>query len=325
MESFITAKILIRAIVFVTLFATGGKAFAESVLTLLPNGVQFDEISQALKEELSEDITFEDFSVNKNTTVAELSEAIDKVKPKAIVIVGNTSVNLYVKYQKANKGEDFPPSIAVAALFLDKLLPKIENAAGIRYEIPLVTSAVNIRSLLSKDIKKIGVLHRNLMDDFIKINSQLASAEGIELVPLSLQNKSSDRVSSVKSKLNAMMKMDIDALWVINDNNLLNSATLSKSWIPVMKETSLPVIVGIESLLNSKLQFGNFAVVPDHYGLGEQTASMLIDVMDNEWLLGDVDLEQPLSVIKMVNVSLLEKKGIAYDKNRLSMFDEVVK
>jgi len=325
METFMNNKKSIRVFLLLSVFVFCSHTQAADVLTLSPKGEQLSQISTALNDELEGELDFERLEVDKKTSVEMLANAVESAKPKVVLLIGNASVNLYSKYQKLNKDKEFPAAIALAALFLDKFLPDIENAVGIRYEIPLVTSAINVRSLLKKDVKRIGVLHRELMSDFISINSKLAAAEGIELVPLKLSNKESNWGSSIKNNLKTALKEDIDALWVINDNVLLNGSTLAKSWLPVLKQSKLPVIVGVESLLNSKLQFGTFAVVPDHYGLGEQAASLLIDIMDNDWAIEDSDLEQPLSVRKIVNASLLDKKKIDYKKDGLVFFDEVMK
>lgn len=316
---------LIKSLIAVCCVITHVMANAETVLTMSPKGAQFQEIIEGMKEDLGEELDFKNLVVDKSTSIKDVAESFDSLAPSAVVLVGNQSVNLYSKYQRSVGQKQFPPGIAVAALFLEKFIPKLTNVTGIRYEIPLVTSIPSIRNLVQGDIKKVGVVHRELMDDFININKKYTDAEGVELVSVKLLNKDKQRVKNLKKELQQLLESDIDALWVINDNNLLNGSTISKAWLPLIQSSALPVIVGIESLLNTKFSFGSFGIVPDHYGLGVQAASQLIDIMDNEWEISGDSLEQPLSVKKLVNTTVLKKKRIPYDATQLATFDSVIR
>jgi hypothetical protein len=316
-----------RQICFALLVVLAAPSFAEEEdvgLIFTTQGKAFEEVAQGIMGDLEEDLSFVTVTLDKKSTVSDVSGAIKKHNPKVIVLVENNSLRLYEKYQKENPKASFPPSVAVAALFVDRYLSKLKNATGIRYEIPAVTSIVNMRSVITKKVRKVGVVHREWMKSTIEQNAKYCKAEGIELVSISLPNKGKKLESQLKSGLKKLSK-DVDAIWVLNDNVLLNGKMIRSAWLPTIGKAKLPVIVGIKQILSTKLNFGSFAIVPDHYNLGVQAASIIGELMDDDWEIGDRDIEQPVSVKKVVNVAVLKKKSVKYNEDKLSAMDEVVR
>lgn len=286
---------------------------------------QFEEVVSGIVGDLEEDLTFKIVTVNNDTTVSDIGKHIKAIQPSVIVLVENRSVSLYQKYQSMNPNADYPPSVSVAALFVDRYLKKLKNATAIRYEIPAVTSIVNMRSVLGKEIKKVGVVHREWMKPIINQNKLYCQSEDISLVSVSIPNNHKKLDSKLKSGIDELDKADVDAIWVLNDNVLLQGKMLGKAWIPKMKKLNIPVIVGVDVFLRTELNFGSFAIVPDHYNLGVQAASIIGEIMEDEWQIGDRDIEQPVSVKKIINTKVLNNKKIKYQEDKLGMMDKVIR
>lgn len=323
----VATLVKMRQVCLALLVLMAAPSFAEDEdvgLIFTSQGKAFQEVVQGITGDLEEDLSFVTVTLNKKSSASDIKSAIKKHKPKVIVLIENNSLKLYEKYQKENPKADFPPSVAVAALFVDRYLSKLKNATGIRYEIPAVTSIVNMRSVVSKPVKKVGVVHRDWMKSLIEQNAKYCRAEGIELVSISVPNKGKGLESKLKSGLKKLSK-DVDAIWVLNDNALLNGKMIRSAWLPTIGKAKLPVIVGIRQILGTKLNFGSFAVVPDHYALGVQAASIIGEIMDEDWEIGDRDIEQPVSVKKVVNVAVLNNKNVDYNEDKLSAMDEVVR
>ncbi len=295
-----------------------------TALIFTAQGQAFNEVVAGITGDLEEELSFETYMVGKSSKVSEIEEQMKKLKPKVVILVENVSINLYTKYQKKNPDAEFPPAIALAALFVDRYLAKLKNATGIRYEIPAVTSIVNMRGLLSKEVKKVGVVHRKWTAGMVAENARYCAREGIELISYELPNKDSSMDKKLTKGLKTLIDKDVDALWILNDNSLLNPQMFRSSWLPVVGKADLPVIVGVRPFLNTKWNFGSFAIVPDHYALGVQAASIIGELMDDDWEIGDRDIEQPVSVKKVVNISVLDSKDVKYRKDKLSQMDEVV-
>lgn len=178
---------------------------------------------------------------------------------------------------------------------------------------------------LKKPVNKIGVVHREMMADLIKTNARFCEAEGIELIAISLPDRDKNFPKTVRKSLRTLKKMGIDALWVLNDNALLKGPIIKHAWTPELRKSNFPVIVGVESLISSKLNFGTFAIVPDLYALGVQGASVLAEIMDDDWILEGREVEQPLSVKKILNLDLSNKRKIGINMGALRSIDSVIR
>jgi len=308
------------------LATANARVYADDMaLVLRGDSEAFEQVVEGITGDLEEDLAFKEYIVGKGTSAADIQKFVVEVSPNIVILVGNHSINAYTKYQKESGKKEFPPAIALAALYVDKLVKKMENATGIRYEIPAVTSVVNLRSLLKSNVKKVGVVYRSWMKSFIKENAEYCRREGIELVGYEISGKKKNYSKKIKKGVKKLLKKDIDALWIVNDNALLNKDALVKGWIPSLKKAETPVIVGVKSLVQTKFNFGSYAIVPDHYALGVQGASAIAEIMDEDWNLEDRDIEQPLSVNKLVNVSIFDKKDIEYKSEKLLEMDEVIR
>jgi hypothetical protein len=307
------------------LCSTFGVAFADgTALVLRGNSEAFEQVVSGITGDLEGDLEFSEYIVGKGTSASDIDKLVVDNAPNIIVLIGNHSINAYTKYQKENAGKSFPPAVALAALYVDKLVKKLDNATGIRYEIPAVTSAVNLRSLLNKPLNRIGVIYRSWMKDFIKENAEYCKREGIELIGYEITGKSKKVYKNIKKGVKKLNKKNIDALWVVNDNGLLNKDALLKGWIPSLKKSKIPVVVGVKSLIQTKFKFGSYAIVPDHYALGVQGASAIAEIMDEDWDLDGRDIEQPISVNKLVNLAIFGAKDIGYKTEKLAEIDEVI-
>ena len=313
-------------IVFIILHIIYPSAFAQdSILVLRAEGLAFDEVYDGMVDDFDGEVNFQSRIINKSIGFEQIDKYIKDSTPKLIVVMGNYSITLYTKYQKSNQNIKFPPSISLAALYIDRLLINVKNATGIRYEIPAVTSIVNLRSLSKSPIKKVGVIYRKFMTNFIQSNRKYCEREDIELIGVALPNRSEKYKIHVKEAINILLSKEIDSLWIVNDNALLTPDILIYSWIPTLKDIHIPVIVGVKSLVSTNLKLGTFCVFPDHYSLGGQTANIISEVMNDNWKLGVREIEMPISIKKHLNLGLSIEKGIGIDHNNLGEVDEVLK
>lgn len=296
---------------------------ADNALVIRGKSSSFDEIVRGMNDDLEGEVTLQQMVIAKSSKADDISAMFKQHSPKLVILIGNKAIKLYSNYQKANADDEFPPAIAVAALFVDKFIGKVKNATAIRYEIPAVTSVVTMRGILNSPVKRVGVVYREWMEEIIEENRRYCKAEGIELVGIKLPNKAGKIDAKVKDALNSLGK-NVDAFWILNDNNLLTRDALVKAWLPSRGKSSLPAIVGIRQFM-TKIPLGSFAIVPDNYGLGAQAAGMIFELMDNDWELETTDVQQPVSVKKFINIATLGKKGIAYKDSQLNQVDEIIK
>jgi ABC-type uncharacterized transport system substrate-binding protein len=293
----------------------------DHALVIRGKTVIFEEVLKGISDDIEGEISLIELVINDNSSVDDINKMFTQYNPRLVILMGNKAVNLYSDFQENNNKIKFPPAIAMAALFIDEFTKKITNFTAIRYEIPVVTSAVTMRSVLSKPVKKIGVIYRSWMKDTIEENKRYCRAEGIELVGIELPNKILNVSSTVKSALKTLSKK-VDAIWIVNDNGLLTRNALTKAWLPLRKHSKLPAIVGIKQFI-TRIPLGSFAVIPDNYGLGAQAAGVIFDIIENNWILENTKILQPVSVKKFMNTIRLDEKGIGYQADMLNQIEEI--
>ena len=321
---FILSVFIFAMLLPVNLFAAAN----DKILVLRAAGEKLAQTYMGIKDDLEEDYKLIEKIIEPRISTKEsvnyIENYLNTIKPDLIVLIGNTSARLYTRYQKQHPQLTFPPSVVISALYVDRLLQQMQNSQGIRHEIPAVTSIRSIRTLIKQPVKRVGVLYRKWMRDYIKLNSNFCQQEGIELVAAEISNDIS--VKNLSYHLKHLLSKNIDALWVVNDNALISSQLVQNVWLPNIKQFNKPIIVGVEGLTTTSLDFGTFSVVPDQYALGIQGAGLIADIIDE----GVKKFEQnrvyePLSVKKLLNINLMKKRGIAVKESKLESLDKLIK
>lgn len=293
---------------FLLLLAAPARA-KDSLLVLRPEGRDFDEVIRGMGRELGEDFAIEQRTIAPGAGVPAIAEPLRRTAPKLVILMDNRILNLYKAYQALLPDSVAPvPSISLMAASLDQEIIGMKRGAGIGYEIPILTSALNLRGILKRPISKIGIIHREFLGGFVSGNKEYCRREGIALATVVLKNKEADFGKAIRKGLRTLFEDEkVDALWVPNDNALLTAALLREVWIPALGRSRKPVIVGVEALAQPGLGFGTFAVLPDHTELGRQLAEMILEASASGFAVPDGKVRQPLSIIKVVNLPQARK------------------
>jgi hypothetical protein len=308
-------------VIAVTSLLLANQAFAESVdniLVLMPDSSGAKSALVGLQEEVGEDLNLITQYVDSSTSVEDLSNFFKSSSPKAVILMNNPTVNLYKKYQASlDPATKHPPALMMMASFLRQTSSGVKNGTGINYEIAAITCFVGLRNILDQPIRRVGVIHRDVFDDFISEQKAMAAQEKIEIVAKRLSTKNVK--SSLKKAIKSLTNSDeVDAIWILNDNVLLNKKLILKSWLPALKRNEKPVLVNVQGFVSSR--FGSFAVLPDHTALGVQAANLLFDLQENDWQVGDKDLEEPVAIVKVLLVPFA-KKYLKLKENALDQID----
>lgn len=297
----------------------------DSLLVIRVEGHDFNQAVIGMKEELEDDISYNEMIIDNQTRVADLSAKIKIVQPKIVILMDNKVINLYKSYQKQQEGP-FIPTVSILASFMDLSISGLKNATGIFYEVPLVTSIVNLRAVLpAMTLDKVGVINRECTQTTIAINQKYCQRENIELLAYQIPNKRKIK-SKIKKELKRLKKKNIDALWIPNDSYIVNPRLLKSLWIPFAKKFKKPIIVGVEVLAEPRFHFGTFAVIPDHLQIGVRVAQMVYDIMDNDWKVEEQGrLEQPRSVYKIINLPQVENITTVDKVQLKNVIDKILK
>lgn len=294
----------------------------DTVLVVRPPGTTFEEARKGIAEALGDGWFLGDLVTARTTTPTDLVKAWRSLSPKAIVLMDNRSLALY-RQARSLVGDTATPVVALMGVRVDIAVAGLRNAVGIGYEIPAVTSMTNLRSALVEPPRRIGVVYRASWSDFIRRQAAFCASEDFALVGRAVP-EDADAASSLRKALSELLEVEkVDALWILNDNMFLNPRIIQSVWIPVTRRYKTVSVVGVESLVNPSLDFGSFAVLPDHYALGAQAAGLLHDMRDSSWRIGVPRTEEPLSVVKIINARQLRKRA-SIRSDRLGEIDKVL-
>jgi hypothetical protein len=300
-------------------------AAKESILVFRPDGGEFAEVVRGMEREIGDDYAITQRTLAPGASIADMAEPLRKAAPRLVILMDNRIVNLYKRYQASLPDSVAPlPSISLMAASLDREMEGLKLAAGIAYEIPILTSTVDLRGILGHALPRIGILHRDYLSDFVSVNKEYCRREGMTLVDVSLKNKEEDFRKAVRKALRTLFEDEkVDALWVPNDNALLAPELLRDVWIPMVNRYRKPVIVGVETLVQPGLGFGTFAVLPDHTELGRQLAEMVLELPAPGAAMPGERIRQPLSVIKVMNLPQV-RKFVGVGRERLGNVDRIL-
>ncbi len=283
-----------------------------------------EQAAEGIRSQVKKDFLTEELIVSANTDSNEVARKMKDVSPKLVVLMDNAAISLYKKFRKGlPESSQAVPSVSIMASFMDMAVRDMKNATGIFYEVPIVTSAVSLRAVMpSVPLKKIGVVHREFMEQSVKTNRGYCKKEDIELVSRIIPGDG-DVGAELEKALNLLRDQNIDALWVTNDNKLVNASLFRSVWIPFAEQFRKPIIVGVEVLVQPKFEFGTFAVIPDPFELGTQAAEIIYDIRDNNWSAEGREIEPPRSVYKIINMEQA-RRLFRVDKEKLGNVDKIL-
>lgn len=295
---------------------------SSTILAFTPETPQTKEVLTGLSDELQEDYRLVAIRLDSSNESALLSESIDRYKPSALVLINNTSVSAYKKYQQQRGGPVFPPAVVVMASFLESQTSQLRCATGISYEVPLITAITNLRRLVVLPRERVGVVVRAPLRQFVEEQIRLASRE--KVIVTQEEVDASPNPSEIKRAIRRL-KSRADVLWILNDDRLLTPQLIADAWVPGLDERPwVPSIVGAPSLVSASNSFGTFAVLPDHAALGAQVSSMLDDIASNGWKIPNGGaIQLPLSTTTTIDL-LQVRERFALQPDALQQVDKIL-
>lgn len=312
---------IVRALLVALVFA-GGAVAQNTLLMVRPSGANFDEVRKGMVEALGEGWAVKDLVVTRELAVEGFATEWKASSPKAIVLLDNRAVSLY-REARAIVGDSSTPVVALMGVRIDLAVAGLGNAVGINYEIPAVTSMVNLRSVVKAPFRRIGVVHRASWKGFIEQQDAFCRPESLQIVAKPVADDA-DPASSLRTVLNELVEDEgVEVLWILNDNLFLTPKLIQGTWMPRIRKSKVLSVVGVEALVNPALDFGSFAVLPDHYALGSQAAGLVQEIQDAGWKVEDPRVDQPLSVVKILNAKQV-KNRVGVKDEKLGEIDKVL-
>jgi len=315
---------------------------SSNIVVLVTDGEFFEESYNAFKAEFIGHKRVSNNTLIKNTTIKKMLvtqqhqeyKALESIftgttPPKLVVIIGNEAANFYTNskryYTNRNPNIHKSPVYIFGSLYADELVSLIGNAAGMRYEIPAVTSITLLRALMHNNVNSVGIIYRVWAQEFVRRNEGYLQQEGVKLNTIQVANGTPNDIDrSIRLALKALFQQQVDAIFIVNDNILLNPQTLANAWLPILSNQYIPVIVNVPNLVAADLDFGLLSVYPTAKKLGYQAAEIVFEIINNNWDVSVVDVQEPISSTVKFNKKLAVKNQIEFNKDIMVELDLVV-
>lgn len=291
------------------------------VLVVTATGGIFDQARNELINELRDEFSLKMIEINSQTSIKHIESAFKKNStPKAVILIGNNAIRLYVKYAHSHKIVTDPVQvITVLALDAERAVASLTNVNAIAYQTPMVTALVNFRRVISQPLTKVGVIFREPLADFVAKHMRICRDEKITVVGVEVGDDTSKHKQEISGGLYTLLKKEkVEALWIPNDDLLLKPELIGNVWYPALKKKNVPLIVGIESLVAPAINFGTFAVIPDPVALGEQAAEIVFNLKLDDWNHNGIQIHPAISMYSVLNV---KKATEFFDKNELKTYE----
>lgn len=314
----IRKTVLLLCIVILSLYAS------ESILIVRSQGKIFEKVVKGISYDCEGSFHIKELLLDESVTVKVLQEKIEREKPSIVVLLNNSAVLLYAEYQKGLPPE-FPkiPSISSMSVFVDKLITKIDNAAAIAYEIPLATAYINLPPTVKSRIKRVGVVHREKLQEFVDMNQTLCQIEHIEIINKPIpESKRGYKMALYKAVKSLLSEEAVDALWIPNDSKLLQLELIQGVWLPLVNRYNIPVIAGVKVLAQPSIDLATFVVSPDHVEIGQHISELIFEAKEQGWKLKQ-KVYSPISVYKILNKKHFQKT-MNIELENYYLFQEIV-
>jgi putative ABC transport system substrate-binding protein len=279
-----------------------------AILVAMPDGPAFRRLRAALLKEIKRDFDVVTLLVDRQVTEEAFAARLGRVAPACTVLMDSAAVALYRGYQQSRAAAERAAPVLVMMSANDDGGAPLANASGVDSDIPAVTSLVTLRSVIQRPVTRVGVLHRPGYRRFVERQKTLAATEEITMVPVEVPAAPS--AADVRAGLETLRRGGVDALWIMNDRDLLEANGLAaQAWRPEVAALAVPVVVGTPTLVGAGPErFGTLAVVPDLEALGVQAANLIYDIAEDDWRADDHPVELPISTETVVNVGQVRQR-----------------
>lgn len=285
--------------------------WADNALIIRSDGDAFTEVSNSIVNDIRNEFNVSEEIIDKVLSIKRMKKLIEVYKPDIVILMNNKAVKSYKEYQQSLPLETPKiPSLSLMTALLSTQIKGVQNAVGISYEVPIVTSVVNLRSILEIENVRIGVVYREFLKDFINENAEYCKKEEVTMVRgfVPTDNANYKQLLQAGLDLFTSEKHKVNMIWVPNDPVFLAPEIIRDVWLPFSEKYSIPIIVGVESMLKSNVNFGTYAVLPDHIALGNQAAELVRDIRDAGWKVDFTIVEPPISIYQVMNPTKIQKK-----------------
>jgi hypothetical protein len=262
---------------------------AVNILVVQSRDEYLSNVAAKFERELSGPFNIVKLKKVRDTT--EIAEIFPELNPKAIIILEkhskSTSLYWFREYIRSHANQFSRAAfVFVKDFFVDQSEIFADNATAISYLPPISLGVERLQGELHKEIRSIGVIHSRSMRKMIIDNSASCVLSGISLVMKPVPDRNDPAfVTTLTDALNATRKQKVDALWIIEDENVVQLQLAQEIWVPFIQKNGIPVIVNSEAYMADPWKLGSVCYVPDPQLVSSQIAENIRKLQNENWIV----------------------------------------
>ena len=281
------------------------------VLVIRPDADEFQKLSAMIGRNLNSEYALDTSMITKTMSYEDFEQALAKSGAKVVVSMDNQAIRHLKHYFEKNPASKIR-GIATMGVNLKDLIPKNKYIAGVAYEVAGYLAIKGFNSATQSKARTIMGFYRSSISRIFaeEARTQL-SREKITLTLVDLEGKSDDDTSdAIKQEIK---KSGVDAVWLINDNKIINSRTISTLWLDAARKQKVPVICGIQKLAK-ELGICVYSETPTLQGTAEKITGIIFGYIADGNDADFYGVEYIQETEKTTNKYLLETLGLGSAK-----------
>jgi hypothetical protein len=280
---------------------------AADVVVIRPDVEDFRKLNEMVAQSLSNDYTLETALIAKSISYEEFQEKIVKSGARVVVAMDNQAIRHLKHYFELNPQSKLR-GIAAMGVNLKDLIPKNKYIAGVAYEVAGYLAVKGFKATTDTKMKSLLGIYRSSVSRILAEEAQVQlSREKIDLKLVDIEDVSDDALNATIER--ELKKIKPDAIWLMNDNKIINSRTLSTLWLNVARQQKVPIICGIQKLAK-ELGICVYSETPALQGIAEKISSIIFGYIADEHDADFYGVEYIQDTEKTTNKYLLDSMGV---------------
>ncbi|MEO6096229.1 MAG: hypothetical protein ABIW76_11195 [Fibrobacteria bacterium] len=308
----------------------GAEGSGKRLLAIMPPGDTFLQAWSGMKSDLGGRYEWRVLDPDAKNAEDTLAALCATYAPHALVLMDTRAVSLAKRMQKRDTALASLPKFILMTLKAEDAAQELQGALGIRFEAPAYAVFTQLRALSGQEFTRIGVFHRRVFSPFVEESRRLLSREKLELIGKCLDcdgsgpPSESEIVKRLGRGMDEFRSADVEVVWMLPDNTLVNPATLGRFWAPRFRRGTVPLIVPLAHLAGKQADLGLFSAYPDYYQLGVQAAQQVVQVIEGSVQPSAIGFEPLISIQTTLNLGVAKRLRWEIRKDKLPRVGDLI-
>jgi hypothetical protein len=265
-----------------------------------------DQLFQSIKKELSTQYSIYDMIITSDSKCNEFDFAIRRWNPALVILLGNSSVNLYASFQSKSPEQTLKlPSLLIATTQNKYLQSRIPNSVAINLDVPISTSLLTMQSVVRVRFKNPGIIHSNTFSKEVEFEKDLLKKNSFELSNFMINKKRPEISAQIQECISRLIDtIRIDCLILPNEPELYTSDLLP-IWRSCLNQSGVPVISNCSINGLDSCVFVSCTILPDTSTVGSLVARKIKQIKANGWQAVSPGVDHIISVKKIANLKCI--------------------